>query len=412
MGNSENSKLITGLDIGSSNIKIVVMRAAFSNGENQKEIVVKNSVPNNGLSKGSISDISKTTEAIGRCLKEIEKKCGTSIPNALVSISGEHIRSFDSKTSVLVHNSEVDQSDIGRLKKEAKVISVPDKYKVLHVVPKDFAIDDEDGIVNPEGMYANKVEMNAHIITAKNTAIKNTLKCCALSNIKVDSFCLSQLASSTSVLGEDEKQLGVALVDIGGETSKILIYVKGVLVYTSMIPLGGVNVTNDIAVGLRIGKDYAEELKVKFGVSMPSMINSEQNIEVRDKSSDRKPHTISNTFLSGIIEPRAEEILSLIDDKLKSSGFINNLGSGIVITGGTSNLFGLTEMMEFMYNMKVRKGIPNFVRGMDQDLRNPKYATSVGLVLEGFRNFQKKPKLLFKNSFSKITKRLKGLVST
>ncbi len=388
---------------------MVVANALYSGDEQRLEVLASKSVPNSGLIKGTITSINETVEAISSCVRGIEEECGARISSALVGISGDYIRSFDSKTTTLVHDSEIDGADIERLKKEAKVISVPGRYDVIHVVPKSFTVDEEEGVINPEGMYGSKLEMSAHIITSRNTAIKNVIKCCSKAGLQVESLMLSGLASGISVLGEDEKQLGVALVDIGGGTAKILIYVKGMLVHTAVLPVGGVNLTNDVAVGLRVNQKYAEELKCSYGYAMPSLITDTEEIEIQD-SNMRKPKTISNIQLSEIIEPRAEEILSLINRALNESGFINNLGSGVVLTGGSSNLNGLGEMMEFLYNMKVRIGIPCYVDGMDDELRKPEFATGMGLVMYGFKNKKKHKKFFLHHKMSGAWKKIKGLV--
>lgn len=409
--NDSTQELIAGLDIASTKVSMVVASASYS-GEDQKlEILASRSVPNTGLVKGTITSINETVEAISTCLSGMKEECGTNISSALIGISGDYIRSFDSKTTTLIHDSEIDWADIGRLKKEAKVISVPGRYDVIHVIPKSFTVDEEEGIINPEGMYGSKLEMSAHIITSRNTAIKNVVKCCHKANLQVESLVLSGLASSISVLGEDEKQLGVALVDIGGGTAKILIYVRGMLVHTAVVPIGGINLTNDVAVALRVSQKYAEELKCNYGQAMPSLITDTEEIEIKD-SDMKKSKAISNIQLSEIIEPRAEEILSLISRALNESGFINNLGSGVVLTGGTSNLTGLGEMMEFLYNMKVRVGIPCYVNGVDDELRKPEFATGVGLVMYGFKNRKKHKKFFLHHKVSGAWKKIKGLITT
>ena len=410
-GSESTRELIAGLDIASTKVSMVVADALYSGDEQRLEVLASKSVPNSGLIKGTIISINETVEAISSCVRGIEEECGAKISSALIGISGDYIRSFDSKTTTLIHDSEIDGADIERLKKEARVISVPGRYDVIHVVPKSFTVDEEEGVINPEGMYGSKLEMSAHIITSRNTAIKNVAKCCNKANLQVESLVLSGLASSISVLGEDERQLGVALVDIGGGTSKILIYVKGMLVHTAVLPVGGINLTNDVAVGLRVNQKYAEEVKCSYGYAMPSLITDTEEIEIQD-SNMRKPKTISNIQLSEIIEPRAEEILSLINRALNESGFINNLGSGVVLTGGSSNLNGLGEMMEFLYNMKVRVGIPCYVDGMDDELRKPEFATGMGLVMYGFKNKKKHKKFFLHHKMSGAWKKIKGLITT
>ena len=279
---TENVDIIAGLDIASTKVCMVVCSVTDSNQTSHLEILASHSVPNTGLLRGTVVDINSCVNAIKNCIQGIYEKCGVNVTKALVSVSGDYIRSHDSKTSILVHDSEIDNNDIDRLMKEAKVINVPEKHEVIHVIPKNFTVDEEDGIVNPEGMYGNKLEMEAHIITSRSTAIKNIIRCLVRANLKVNELVLTGLASSISVLNEDEKQLGVALVDIGGGTSKILIYIRGMLAYTSVIPIGGINITNDIAVGLRINQKDAGELKCKYGFAMPSAIIDQEEIEISD----------------------------------------------------------------------------------------------------------------------------------
>ena len=410
-GNDSISELIVGLDIGSTKVSMIAANATYSSEGSHLEVLASESVPKSGLLKGTIVDIDATVCAISDCVRSLEEKCGVSIRSALVGISGDHVRSYDSKTTVLIHDSEIDKTDIDRLKKEAEVVSVPDKYDVIHVIPKNFSVDEEEGIINPKGMYGNKLEMNAHVVASRSTAIKNIIKCCNKANLKVSSLVLSGLASGISVLGEDEKQLGVALVDVGGGSCKIVIYHRGMLVQTAFIPVGGIDLTNDIAVGLRVTQKQAEDLKCKFGFGMPSLINNEKNVELQDQERN-KSDSVSNLTLSKIIEPRAEEILSLINNSLKESGFIDNLGSGVVLTGGLSDLNGFTEMMEFLSNMKVRKGIPCYIEGMNDELRKPGYATGMGLVMHGFKTKNRRRGFFMHDTMISAWRKIKNLVST
>ena len=406
---SDNSKeLITCLDIGSTKISMVVAKA---NSDQSLEIIASEHIPNSGLVKGTVVDIEATTTAISDCIKGLEEKCGTSITPAWVGISGEYIKSYDSKTTGLVHNSEIKEHDVDRLIKEARVVSAPqEKYQVIHVVPKSFMVDEQSGITNPISMYGHKIEMDAHIIASRNTATKNILKCCSKAGLKVESLVLSQLASGVSVLGEDEKRLGVALVDVGGGTSKILIYVKGMLVYTHVIPIGGVNITNDIAVGLRTPQKSAEKLKCQHGCAMPNLVVEEENVEI-EGIGGRQPKVVSNTSLSEIIEPRAEEILGLINNAIKKSGFIQNLGSGVVLTGGCSSLEGFVEMAEFLFDMPVRKGVPTYIEGMSEENRLTSFATGIGLIMHGHKN-KIKNTIFLGNKMVNAWKRIKNFVST
>ncbi len=370
-------KILAGLDIGSSKVCFVVGQI---NEQNKIEVIGLGKAPSKGMRKGVVVDIEAITESIRIAKEEAELMAGYEILKAYVSIGGSHIKSFDSKGMVAITNEEIEESDIDRVINAAKAVNVPSDREVLHILPKEYKVDEQEGIQAPIGMSGVRLEASVHMITGGHTAIQNALKCCKKAGIEVQGLVLQQLASALSVLNDDEKKLGVAVVDMGCGTTDIIQFVNGSVSYTRSLPTGGQHVTNDVAVGLRTPQHAAEDVKKKYGCALASLVNPEENIEVSTVGGS-KTRTLLRKHLCEVIEPRAEETLHFIYNEVQASGYADLLGAGIVLTGGASLLDGLSEMGEFVFDMPVRRGTQLSVGGLSDVVRSPIYSTAVGLLL-------------------------------
>jgi cell division protein FtsA len=377
-----NRPVITGLDIGSTKVSVVI---GVPNAENEIEIVGVGTAPTTGIRQGVVVNIEATTDSIKKACEEAELMSGYKVHEVWVGVSGSHIKSFDSKGMVAIKNKEVNSQDVQRVIEAAKAIAVPTDRTVLHVIPREFKIDDQDGILDPVGMNGIRLEANVHIVTGSATAIANNYKCIEKAGLKVSGLVLNQLAASRSVLSEDEKSLGVCLVDMGGGSSHLVYFVNGSVAYTSAVPVGGSHFTHDIAIGLRTPQVSAEDLKKKYGSAMMTLVPEEDVMEVEGVGG-RKPRTVLRREIAEIIEPRAEETLNLIQNDLRMSGLLPLMGSGLVLTGGASQLEGLMEMGEFVFDVPVRRGVPGKVGGLTDVVKSASFATSVGLVLYGWEH--------------------------
>jgi cell division protein FtsA len=381
-----NQPLIAGLDIGSTKVTVII---GTVNAESGIEIVGLGTAPNTGIRQGVVVNIEATTDAIKRAREEAELMSGSQISEVWVGVSGSHIKSFDSKGMVAIKNKEVTLPDVERVIEAAKAVAVPLDRQVLHVIPREYKVDGQDGILDPIGMSGIRLEASVHIVTASQTALSNNIKCIEKAGLKVAGIVLDQLASATAVLSPDEKALGVAVVDMGGGTCNAIYFVNGSIAHTSLIPVGGSYFTHDIAIGLRTPQVSAEELKKKYGCALATLVSENETIEVEGVGG-RKSRTVLRRDLAEVIEPRAEETLQLIQNDLRMSGLLPLLGSGVVLTGGGSQLEGLIEMGEFIFDIPVRKGVPQQVGGLTELVRSPSYANAVGLLLYGLQNNQKK----------------------
>ncbi|MEK6773714.1 MAG: cell division protein FtsA [Bdellovibrionota bacterium] len=377
--NKPRSPLIAGLDIGSTKVAVVI---GTLNSDGLIEIVGVGKAPNTGIRQGVVVNIEATTDSIRKAKEEAELMSGYQIHEVWVGVSGTHIKSFDSKGMVAIKNKEVHNSDIDRVIEAAKAVAVPADRQVLHVLPREYKVDNQDGITDPIGMSGVRLEAAVHIVTGGQTALNNTLKCVEKAGLRVNGLVLDPLASSIAVLSEDEKQLGVCVVDMGGGTCNILYFVNGSVAHSSVIPVGGYHFSHDVAVGLRTPQVSAEILKRKYGSALASIINENESIEVEGVGG-RNPRQIPRKDLADVLEARAEEVLNLIAHDIKMSGLMPFLGSGVVLTGGASQLEGLTEMGEFIFEIPVRRGIPAKVGGLTDVVKQADYATSVGLLLYG-----------------------------
>ncbi|MCC2678720.1 MAG: cell division protein FtsA [Pseudobdellovibrio sp.] len=391
MSTSNNGPVLASLDIGSSLVKLVYSvvnqpgkhEVQMPGIENQIDVVGVGLAPNTGTKHGVVVNIEMTTESIRKAKEEAELMSGYTTDEVWVSVSGTHIQSFDSKGMVAIKNKEVTTQDVERVIEAAKAIMVPADRTVLHVIPREYKIDAQDGISDPIGMSGIRLEASVHIVTASQSAISNLIKCIEKAGFKVMGLVLDHLAASKAVLSEDEKNLGVCTVDIGGGSSKIVYFVNGSVAHTAVIPVGGAHFTNDISVGLRTPQFAAEKLKKKYGTAVASLVSEEDIVEVEGVGG-RKARTIPRRELAHIIEARAEECLGMIANNIRQSGLQPVLGSGIVVTGGTSSMDGLIEMGEFVFDIPVRRGFPKQVGGLKDVVKGGEFATSIGLLLHGY----------------------------
>lgn len=350
------------------------------NSDGKIEVTGVGVVPNSGIKQGVVVNIEATTECIRRAKEEAELMSGSKVSEVWVSVSGSHIQSFDSKGMVAVKNKEVNQQDIDRVIEAAKAIMIPADRMVLHVLPREYKIDQQDGISDPIGMTGVRLEANVHIVTASQSALSNLTKCIEKAGLRVAGLVMDQVAVTKSVISTDEKNLGVCIADLGGGTCKMVYLINGSVAHTSMLPVGGMHFTHDVAVGLRTPQVSAEVLKKKYGCALATLVDDQESIEVEGVGG-RKTRTLPRKELSHILEARAEEVLNMIAHDIKMSGFQPLLGSGLVVTGGSSQLDGLIEMGEFIFDLPLRRGYPAAVGGLKDVVKGGEFATAIGLML-------------------------------
>jgi cell division protein FtsA len=377
----KDDEFIVGLDIGTTKICVVVGRAS----EEKISIVGIGSHPSTGLRKGVVVNMDSTVNSIKKAVEEAELMAGIKIESCLAGIGGAHIKSFNSNGVVAIKDKEVRPDDIERAIDAAKAVAIPADRELIHVIPQEFIVDDQDGIKDPVGITGVRLEVKVHIVTGNISSAQNIIKCCRLAGLSVDDVILGQLASSEATLTEEEKEIGAALVDIGGGTSDIAIFSNGSIKYTSVLPFGGNNITNDIAIGLRTPIDDAEKIKKKYGCAFSNMVGANETIEVPSVGG-RKSRTLQRKTLADIIEPRVEEVAELIYEEIRKSGQEKLLASGVIITGGCANLEGMPELAESIFNLPARRGSPIGVGGLVDVVNNPSYATGVGLLLYGYKH--------------------------
>ena len=380
---------IVGLDIGTKKTAAIIGEIT----EDKKiEIIGIGTTDSRGLRKGVVVNLEATVDAIKKAQEEAELMAGVEIDSAFVGISGAHIKSFNSRGVIAVSgkNKEINPEDIERVIDQSKAVSIPPDREIIHIIPQEFVVDEQDGIKDPLGMSGIKLEVNVHIVTSATTSVQNLKTCIERAGIEIERIVLNQIAASSSTLTHDEMELGVGMIDMGGGTTEVAIFERGSLWYTSIIPIGGDNFTNDIAVGLRTPIPEAERIKKKFGcVSSPPM-DDEDTIEVPSVGRGKKPRILSRQLLADIIQPRAEEIFRLVDNDIKRMGYEKSLNSGIVITGGTALLEGLEEVAEEIFDLPVRRGDPSGIGGLAERVNTPDYAASVGLILFGYDQWKEK----------------------
>ncbi|MFQ5469785.1 MAG: cell division protein FtsA [Gammaproteobacteria bacterium] len=381
MSRKDGKDLIVGLDIGTSKVVAIVCETTD---DNQAEIIGIGSHPSRGLKKGVVVNIESTVQSIQRAVEEAELMSGCEIHSVYAGIAGSHIRSLNSHGIVAIRDNEITANDVERVIDAARAVAIPADQKILHILPQEFIIDNQEGIKEPIGMSGVRLEAKVHMVTGAVSAAQNIIKCVRRCGLEVDDIILEQLASSYSVLTEDEKELGVCLVDIGGGTTDIAIFTDGSIRHTAVIPIAGDQVTNDIAVALRTPTQYAEEIKMKFGCALMQLANPEETIEVPSVG-DRPVRRLARQTLAEVVEPRYEELFTLIQAELRRSGFEDLIAAGVVLTGGSSKMEGVVELAEEIFHAPVRLGIPQYVMGLSDVVRNPIHATGVGLLLYGHK---------------------------
>jgi len=371
--------IIVGLDIGTSKVAAIV---AEHTGNDEVEIIGIGVAPSKGLKKGVVVNLESTVHSIQRAVEEAELMAGCQIQSVFAGIAGSHIKSLNSHGIVAIKDKEVMQYDIDRVIDSARAVAIPADQKILHILPQEFVIDQQEGIKEPIGMSGIRLEAKVHMVTGSVSAAQNIIKCIRRCNLEVEDIVLEQLASCTSVLSEDEKELGVCLIDIGGGTTDIAIFSEGAIKHTAVIPIAGDQVTNDIAVALRTPTKSAEEIKREYACALTQMADVEQMINV-PSIGDREPRKISAQNLAEIVEPRYEELMLLVQAELRRSGYEDLIAAGMVMTGGSSKVYGLVDLAEEIFHMPVRMGVPQHVSGLSDVVQNPIYSTGVGLVLYG-----------------------------
>ncbi|SEO74607.1 cell division protein FtsA [Aquisalimonas asiatica] len=379
MSKKTEQSLLVGLDIGTSKV-VAIVGEVGPNGE--VEISGIGSHPSRGLKKGVVVNIESTVQSIQRAVEEAELMAGCQIHSVYVGIAGSHVRSLNSHGIVAIRDKEVGQADMERVIDAARAVAIPADQKILHILPQEFVIDSQEGIREPIGMSGVRLEAKVHMVTGAVSAAQNIVKCIRRCGLEVDDVILEQLASSHAVLTDDEKELGVCLVDIGGGTTDIAVFTEGAIRHTAVIPIAGDQVTNDIAVALRTPTQHAEEIKVKYACALSQLAGAEETIEVPSVG-DRPARRLSRQTLAEVVEPRYEELMTLVHQELRRSGFEDLIAAGVVLTGGSSKMEGAIELAEEVFHMPVRIGIPQNVTGLSDVVRNPVYATGVGLLTFG-----------------------------
>jgi cell division protein FtsA len=374
--------LIVGLDIGTSKIVCIV---AEVQPEGTLEIIGMGSHPSKGLRRGVVVNIESTVNAIQRALEEAELMADCKIREVYTGIAGNHIRSFNSHGMVAIKDKEISQIDVERVIDTARAVNIPMDQQILHTIPQEFVVDGQEDVKDPLGMSAVRLEVRVHMVTGAVSAAQNIVKCVRRCGLEVSDLVLQPLASAMAVLSEDERELGVCLVDIGGGTTDIAVFTDGAIRHTAVIPVAGDQVNNDIAVALRTPPKEAEDLKIRHGCALRQLADARDMIEVAGVG-DRPAKTLSRQTLAEFIEPRMEELYLLVQAELRRSGFEELLSSGIVITGGSAAMQGMVELGEEVFHMPVRLGYPKYEGGLSEVMRNPRYATAVGLLLAGLEN--------------------------
>ena len=381
MSKKSSNNLIVGLDIGTSKVVAIVGEITSEGGI---DIIGIGTQPSRGLKKGVVVNIESTVQSIQRAVEEAELMAGCQIRSVYAGIAGSHVRSINSHGIVAIKDKEVTTADVARVIDAAKAVAIPADQRILHVLPQEFIIDSSEGIRDPISMSGVRLEAKVHLVTGAMSAAQNIIKCVRRCGLEVDDIILEQLASSASVLTDDEKELGVCLVDIGGGTTDIAVFSDGAIRHTAVIPIAGDQVTNDIAVALRTPTQYANDIKIKYACALRQLATAEETIEVPSVG-DREPRRLARQTLAEVVEPRYEELLSLVHAELRRSGFEEICAAGLVLTGGRSKMEGVIELAEEIFHMPVRLGYPQHVSGLVDVVRNPIHATGVGLLLFGNR---------------------------
>ncbi|MDR3221590.1 MAG: cell division protein FtsA [Candidatus Accumulibacter sp.] len=374
----ESKEIIVGLDIGTS--KVVALVAEISP-DDRLNVIGMGSQDSRGLKKGVVVNIEDTVATISRVIQEVELMADCQVKDVYTGIAGSHIRSFNSNGMVSIEDKEVTPMDVERVIETARRMLIPDNQKILHILTQEFIIDNQDGVREPIGMSGLRLEVKVHIVTGAVSAAENIVKCVRRCGLDVNDLVLQPLASSYAVLSEDEKDLGVCLVDIGGGTTDLAVWTQGAIRHTSVIPIAGDQVTNDIAMALRTPTREAEDIKRKYGYALSDLADSEDTLDVAGVD-DRPTRKLSRRALADVIQPRVEELFELILAELRRSGFEEVLSRGIVLTGGSSVMPGMIELGEEVFHMPVRLGIPRYDGALADVIQSPRFATAFGLLLE------------------------------
>jgi cell division protein FtsA len=382
MARKADRDIIVGLDIGTS--KVVALVGEIT-ADSSIEIIGLGSQPSRGLKKGVVVNIESTVQSIQRAVEEAELMADCEINAVYAGIAGSHVRSLNSHGVVAIRDREVTHGDVEHVIDAAKAVAIPADQRILHVLPQEFIIDGQEGIRDPIGMSGVRLEAKVHIVTGADSAAQNIIKCVQRCGLVVEDVVLEQLASSYAVLTDDEKELGVCLVDVGGGTTDIAVFSSGAIRHTAVIPIAGDQVTNDIAVSMRTPTQYAEDIKIRYACALSQLANPDESIEVPSVG-DRPARRLARQTLAEIVEPRYEELFNLIREELRRSGFEEVIAAGIVLTGGSARMEGAIELAEEIFHVPVRLGLPGQVKGLSDVVRNPIYSTGVGLLLYAREN--------------------------
>ncbi len=384
MTSADNGSMIVGLDIGTSKVVAIVGEITL---DGEIDIIGIGSHASRGLKRGVVVNIDSTVHAIKRAVEEAELMAGCQIHSVYAGIAGNHIRSLNSHGIVAIREREVTPADIDRVIDAAQAVAIPADQRILHILPQEYVIDTQEGVKEPLGMSGVRLEAKVHLVTCAVNAAQNIENCIRRCGLEVDDIILEQLASSYSVLSEDEKELGVCMVDIGGGTTDIAIFTDGAIRHTAVIPIAGDQVTNDIAMALRTPTQNAEDIKIKYACALAQLAGADEAVKVPSVG-DRPPRELSRQALAEVVEPRYDELFSLIHAEIRRSGFEDLIPAGVVLTGGTAKMEGAVELAEEIFHMPVRLGLPLEVKGLNDVVHNPIYSTGVGLLHYG-RNAQK-----------------------
>jgi len=399
-----DKNLIVGLDIGTSKVVAIVGEISI---DNEIEIIGIGSNQSRGLKKGVVVNIESTVHSIQRAIEEAELMAGCEIHSVYTGIAGSHIRSLNSHGIVAIRDNEVTYSDVDRVIDAAKAVAIPADQKILHILPQEFIIDNQEGVKEPIGMSGVRLEAKVHMVTGAVSAAQNIVKCVRRCGLEVDDIILEQLASSYSVLTEDEKELGVCMIDIGGGTTDIAVFTDGAIHHTAVIPIAGDQVTNDIAVALRTPTQHAEDIKVQYACALTQLAKQDESIEVPSVG-DRPSRRLSRQTLAEVVQPRYEELFTLVQAELRRSGYEGLIAAGIVLTGGSSKMEGAIDLAEEIFHMPVRLGIPQYVSGLSDVVKSPIYATGVGLLIFGKKQSQEGNTQIHINDGKGVWERMKS----
>jgi cell division protein FtsA len=405
MASENGRRRIVGLDIGTSKVAAIVGEITV---DGDVEVIGIGSARSRGLKKGVVVNIESTVHSIQRAIEEAELMAGCRIDEVYAGIAGSHVRSLNSHGIVAIRDREVLPQDVERVIDAAQAVAIPADQKVLHILPQEYLVDNQEGVREPLGMSGVRLEAKVHLVTCAVNAAQNVEKCIERCGLKVKDVILEQLASSYAVLSDDERELGVCMVDIGGGTTDIAVFTDGAIRHTAVIPIAGDQVTNDIAMALRTPTPYAEEIKIKYACALTQLARADETIKVPGVG-DKPAKELSRQALAEVVEPRYDELFTLVQAELRRSGFEDLIAAGIVLTGGSSKMEGVVELAEEIFHMPVSLGSPKHVTGLKDIVRNPIYATGVGLLLYGKQREEESRGRGGRSS--SVVKRLKNWVS-